>query len=779
MGELTEEQARAVQLARDMALAVRQAQQARQQPVNLRPQEGESREAYQARLTAARPNVQPSPGSVQMTRQAEMALTGGPSNVTMDASPVQIDGRYHPAGTTPDMIAHMPEGFMFDPSTGQYRNPREDMARQDRGTLDAAIGGGMQGVSLGAGDEVIGGVSTLIEGPAMGDLRREQARAALEQDYENHPLASVLGELGGALLLPGAAYKAGQGWLANIGRAAAVGAGMGGAYAYNTGEDGVSERAARVPLGAALGAAGGAIAVPLAAGLNKLGTTVGNFVRNRQLFNNGQLTATGQRVLLSVGIDPATVGPDFQAYFAQQAARLADPNDARALAELNEFGIPALRPNVTGDVNDFADLTRVIRTGQGAPADAVRNAVDAQRSAVRRAAENIATDMSGGNVADQGEAAAAVMQGLRTARDNARTTAQGAYAALEAAGGGLRGTAVVNLAQEVGAQLNAMGRRLSDQLTPNARAALDDIQQMVAGAETGVVPFMSIERMRQNLVRLRANAYKGTLGQDQNAIDDVVRVFDEKVDNLLTTALTEGDANVIKGLAEGARNLWSQYRQTFMGRDAGSRFIQRMIDDDASPDQAVQWLFSANKLGSGGFTSNIARQVRDVLGPDSEQWNAIRQAAFRQLTMRAEGVSQPGPQQIRTSILEFVNGSRARDLSQVLFSEQERALMRRFATAVGRLVPPEGAVNYSNTAYENARMVKGAFQALAGALGFAGSGTPGGGLAGVAAVNLVNNAMTNSGTRQLLRTAPARTMQSVPVAPGAVGVNALMPFTNQ
>lgn len=776
--ELVAQAAAARQAAQDQAasplaeLAARVA--AQRQPADLRPREGETREQYQARLAAARTSVQPSPGSVELTRMSERALTGAPPNVDMSAPPIQINGQWHPAGTTPDMIANMPAGFMYDPSTGQYRNPREDAARMDRSAMDAAIGGGMQGVSLGAGDEILGGIATATQGPAQGALYTEQVRAALDQDREQRPLASILGEIGGAVLLPGAAYKAGAGWLSNIARAAGVGAGMGGGYAFNTGEGGLADRAARVPVGAALGAIGGAVAVPVAAGLNRLGSSIGNFVRNRRLFNNGQLTDTGRRVLLSVGVDPDQVGPDFQAYFAQQAARVADPNDARALAELNEFGIPAMRPNVTGSVDDFATLARVERVGQGPAAESVRTAIAAQRDAMRRAAENIATDMGGGIVADQGDAAAAVMQGLRAAQDNARTTAQGAYRALEAAGGGLRGTAVANLADDVGARLNALGQRLSDQLTPNAQAALDDIRQMVSGAERGAVPFMSIERIRQNLVRLRSNAYRGTLGQDQRAVDELIQVFDARVDDLLTTAMTEGDPNVIKGLAEGARNLWSQYRQTFMGRDAGSRFIQRMIDEDASPDQAVRWLFSAGKLGSSPFTANIARQVRDVLGPDSEQWNAIRQAAFRQLTMRAEGVAQPGPQQIAKSISEFINGSATRDLSRTIFSGDEIALMGRFAGALRRLVPPDGAVNYSNTAYESARMVRNVFQALSAALGYgATGGTPGGALVGAAAMNAVQNGMNNAGIRQLLQSAPARTIQSSPTGFGAVGVNAL------
>lgn len=697
-----------------------------------------------------------------------------PSPIDMEAPPIQINGQWHPAGTTPDMVAHMPAGFMYDPSTGQYRNPQEDAARADRSRLDAAIGGGMQGVSLGAGDEILAAASALTGGPAQGALRAEQVRATLEQDRENYPGTAIVSEILGGFLLPGATYKAGAGFLRNVARAAGVGAGMGGAYAYNTGEGGIADRISRVPAGAAIGAIGGAIATPVAMALGKLGNSVGNFIRDRRLYNNGQLTPAGVSLLQRMGVDPTDINDNFQREFARQAARLVDPNDARVAAEMGEFGIPALRPNVTGDPNDFAALERTRQIGQGNAGETVRQAIARQEEAMRRGADTIAENLSGGLRFGQNEAAAAVMTGLRSAQESARRTAGAAYDALEAAGGGLRGTAVANLADDINARLNAMGRRLSDQLTPNARAAIDEIRQMTQGAERGSVPFMDIERIRQNLVQLRNAAARGSLGQDNFAIQELIRVFDNRVDDLMTTAMTEGDPTVIQALAQNARGLWSQYRQTFLGDGAGAKFIQRMVDEDASPDQAVRWLFSAGKLGSSNFTASIARQVRSVLGETSDEWNAIRQAAFRQLVSRAADTPQPGPQQIRSAINEFINGPLTKDLSRTLFSDQERALMARFASAVGRMVPPTRSVNVSGTAYENARLVRQVWQALSGALGFAASGgNPGAAVVATGAVQGLQNMATNAATRALVQPGPQRVIQSIPVAPAAAGLNAL------
>jgi hypothetical protein len=265
-------------------------------------------------------------------------------------------------------------------------------------------------------------------------------------------------------------------------------------------------------------------------------------------------------------------------------------------------------------------------------------------------------------------------------------------------------------------------------------------------------------------------------GLDGIAMQEVVGAFDDRLDEIMTTAMTEGDAGVID-LARNARALWSEYRQTFQGRDAGSKFIQRMIDDDASPDQAVRWLFSAGRLGGGSFNANIARQVRTVLGETSEQWNAFRQAAFRHMIQKPEGMTQPGPQDMASRLTDFLNGPATRDLSRTLFTGQERALMNRFTGALKRMIPPPGAVNYSGTAYEGARMARQAGQALMRGLAFtAGNATAGGPVAGMLASGVARGAQSlaqGAGIRSMLQSGIAPRGAAVPGGSIGAAANAL------
>jgi hypothetical protein len=56
-----------------------------------------------------------------------------------------------------------------------------------------------------------------------------------------------------------------------------------------------------------------------------------------------------------------------------------------------------------------------------------------------------------------------------------------------------------------------------------------------------------------------------------------------------------------------------------------------------------------------------------------------------------------GSQKANNRISEFLNGS-GKPLADTMFSEQERALMQRYANLQQMITPKPGTVNYSNTA---------------------------------------------------------------------------------
>lgn len=144
-----------------------------------------------------------------------------------------------PVTPNPDGTYGQPPADMFaNPTTGQMTS--RDMLRENAttGAGRAGLFGASQGTSFGYSDELAGGVGYLEGGPEMAKFRMEQARAALEANRDAHPVASIAGEVGGAMLPAVASAPAaiGKGLVGTMARGAGIGAIEGGLYGSGTGE---------------------------------------------------------------------------------------------------------------------------------------------------------------------------------------------------------------------------------------------------------------------------------------------------------------------------------------------------------------------------------------------------------------------------------------------------------------------------------------------------------------------------------------------------------------
>ncbi|MGR3525059.1 MAG: hypothetical protein ACU0CT_03555 [Paracoccaceae bacterium] len=630
------------------------------------------------------------------------------------------------------------------------------------------IGDEASGVAAGIGAAIVPGGKGFQEAY---EGRRDFERQQQELTETTNPGASLTAQIGGAMLP--AAVGIGTGAL-TLGRAVVTGAGYGGTTGVMEGE-GAGNRAAAGAFGTLLGGAGGAASIPLGkvvqwAGKN-LGQAAARVFGNKQFYVNGTLTQAGRETLESLGYNVDDLSAAFTREFQKNVDNAMAPAEAGRAAGLAEFGIPAFRANVSGSVDDFAALEAARRGGAYSPAtqERVRSALTVQDDAMRQAADDIAVNLGGrATPADQFDAASGVMSGLRTARDTARAAAGEAYDALDASGGGIRGEGLANFGQNIKRILETSDSpvRLSPTVTPNAVDAINILDDTFRAANRGSVPFMSIERARQDLVRNRAAAFRGSNGGDQRAMTRVLEAFDQRVDDMMTVAMTEGDAATLDA-AKKARGLWSSYKGTFEGDGAASRFIQKLVDIDASPDDAVKWLFSSGKLGTGNFNSTLAKGLKEVLGESSDEWSMMRQAAFRQLTQKPEGTTQLGPQALSSRINEFLNSPATRALSRELYTNQEIATMRRYAGALKSLTPPPGAVNFSNTGYEIARNARSVLRGM-GIIAGGAAGGPVGSAAGTLAVSGAQKGSDWLAGRALLQAAPSRAVPQVAARAGGV-----------
>lgn len=127
----------------------------------------------------------------------------------------------------------------------------------------SAMLGAAQGLTFGFGDEIWAGLKSFVTGRPYGDVLKEN-RQGIDAARAAHPVAFGVGEFTGAIptvALPGANLLRGG----SIGKAILGGAAAGAVNAFGNSQGGLIPRLQDTPLGAGLGAVGGAVAAPLGA----------------------------------------------------------------------------------------------------------------------------------------------------------------------------------------------------------------------------------------------------------------------------------------------------------------------------------------------------------------------------------------------------------------------------------------------------------------------------------------------------------------------------------
>lgn len=273
-----------------------------------------------------------------------------------------------------------------DPKT--FREFQQRAATEDNGALRASTTAGLQGATLGFGDELIAGLMTPVElgigaftgedagkgffdriGDAYGrnvDLQRAQLGAA----RENHPVASTVGEIGGGLALGKTlaplsplGNSAGAGVGARILAGTKEGAAYGGAYGFGSGE-GLSDSLADAAGGAVMGGLVGGAIPAVAAGVRTATKPIRDAITART--NPGGYAA--QKVVERLGASNMSLD--------QAATRLAKRPGSSLADEAGSSVRDLLRTatNVPGPARDrvTSQLTRRAMGQGGRLKDAIR-----------------------------------------------------------------------------------------------------------------------------------------------------------------------------------------------------------------------------------------------------------------------------------------------------------------------------------------------------------------------------------------------------------------------
>lgn len=551
------------------------------------------------------------------------------------------------------------------------------------------------GVMLGGRNELIAGIESI---PAMfeggiplvkerfGDAleREDKASAQARRDFPvAYDASAVAGGLTSGGLIPGGlvprvATAAGSGFLATDGD--------------------VSRRA----IGAGLGVVGGEalrLAAPRVAG------TVMDMAGVPRNVGAPQIAAADE-ALQALGSRVDDLPPLGRARLERELRAGHEPADAAVLA-LNDslpVEVPLRRGDVTGLPTDQINFNMSLRGARGAgPASDAQDIVARQQDALRANVDEIATGIRSpierADIPVRGEGGVKVSDALTAHRTAAEADVNAKYnAAREGSGNAVLPR--YDMEPLSGGMVDAVttGHSLRD--VPKVAGHLRDIQEM---ARAGDGSIRALYETRARLSSLRADG-----GAEAAAASKAIKAFDAKMNDAMSADLLSGDPAAVQNW-KSAITARREVGEVFGQDDLIDRLTQKVGSGSerrlaVDPGDAANYIFGRSALGMVG-RKNLYRdmeKVRDLLGADSDAWNALRAEAFVRMAGAGEGAMEGAAQQFSgakfAKAWQKANTEDAR-LVGMLFNQEERARIDAFSGIASRVTGSvKGGDNPSNTA---------------------------------------------------------------------------------
>ncbi|WP_298902205.1 hypothetical protein [uncultured Devosia sp.] len=377
-----------------------------------------------------------------------------------------------------------------------------------------------------------------------------------------------------------------------------------------------------------------------------------------------------------------------------------------ATKEADSFGIPLTSGQASGDLNQLRSEQLLRQADASQPL--MRTFDDRQTEAIGAATGTIGKEFGG--TAD--DLAGTVTTGLQ---NKTRLAKEGADTSFEVAQDGklkVRLAAVKALPDFVKQRLS--GVVVNDTLTPAAAAALREIEgaTLVPSDRRSPLQWSELEKVRRKLAGL-----SGAGPDDITATRGVKQAFDDWLSDAVDQQLFSGDEAALQSL-KAAKAETHQYLSLTNPKegDAAGATIAKMQQGDATAEQVANWLYGADVVSPGLAATEVAKRLKGVFGPSSEEWKTIRAAAWNKL------VNDPATGELRPSAtlvkrLDAFISSKDSSLAGTLFSEEERNRMKALAAVLRRIDLPVAARHPSRSVFalgDTARQTLAAFVAAAG-----------------------------------------------------------------
>lgn len=183
-----------------------------------------------------------------------------------------------------------------------------------------------------------------------------------------------------------------------------------------------------------------------------------------------------------------------------------------------------------------------------------------------------------------------------------------------------------------------------------------------------------------------------------------------------------------------AERLRTAYETLFSGKDIGGTqgtVFRKVIDGTATPQEVADAVFGAISSKSTGNVVRMIKAIERITGEDGPAMDAIRNGAWQHMIQDIT----TNPEKTVAALKEFLDG-RGRPVSQMIYTPEELAAMRKFQTALAA----------SRTNHRAAEFLQKHLDKILGLLGFATHG-PMGAVTGFAAGHVLEKAIPGPGKK--------------------------------
>lgn len=393
---------------------------------------------------------------------------------------------------------------------------------------------------------------------------------------------------------------------------------------------------------------------------------------------------------------------------ANALRRVGQGRQTPGQAANTQFGVRLSQGQATDDYNQRTWEYSAARGAQPGAQEEARAFFEQQREDVISAAEGLA----GNRFANSSDAAGEFLEGTARRAGEAQNDITDAYNAARAYDASLTGDGVRAMqAGIIGSIRNDPGTQdiafliegspqMFRRTYPGASGALEAVrilERSIPDDAVGV-QFDLIETARRSV---NASVGNASTQADRRAAQAIKRGFDDYVEFAVRNAMFDGDEAFLDAF-RNARGLHADFQRTFNVND----FYDDIIRRDSSPEEALRAVLGASKIGNRRQTREMIAGLREALGPNSDEFGALQEAAIKRLVRGSNltrgGFSDRGYTNFLKNLDELLVGEN-QYVAAELFSPQQYQALRDFRNVLERIIPPEGSINRSNTQYEQQR----------------------------------------------------------------------------